>query len=128
LSASKRLSKAQTSLVAARLLLKEGLESDACSRAYYAMFDAARAALAASDAPVSAKKARTHSGAISAFNLYLIKTEILPAVHGPRLSQAHQARLMADYQGDSVAAEEASAIVGWASELIDSVKTAFALD
>jgi uncharacterized protein (UPF0332 family) len=128
LSASKRLFKAQTSLVAARLLLKEGLESDACSRAYYAMFDAARAALAASDAPVSAKKARTHSGAISAFNLYLIKTEILPAVHGPRLSQAHQARLMADYQGDSVASEDAAAIVGWASEMIDSVKTAFALE
>jgi uncharacterized protein (UPF0332 family) len=98
------------------------------ARAYYAMFDAARAALMACGAPVSAEKARTHSGAISAFNLYLIKTEVLPKIHGAGLSQAHQARLMADYQGDSVAAEEASAIVDWASELIESVKSAFALD
>ena len=128
MNASERLAKAQTSLAAARLLLKEGLGNDACSRAYYAMFDAARAALTASGAPVSAEKARTHSGAISAFSLYLIKTEKLPAIHGARLSQAHQARLMADYQGDSVAPEKAAAIVGWASELIDDVKSAFALD
>jgi uncharacterized protein (UPF0332 family) len=128
LNASERLARAQTSLAAARLLLEEGLENDACSRAYYAMFDAARAALTACGAPVSAEKARTHSGAISAFSLYLIKDEKLPSVHGARLSQAHQARLMADYQGDSVAPEKAAAIVGWASELIDDVKSAFALD
>ncbi len=128
MNASERIGNAQTSLVAARLLLKEGFERDACSRAYYAMFDAARAALTASGAPVSAEKARTHSGAISAFSLYLIKTGKLPAVHGARLSQAHQARLLADYQGDSVAPERASAVIDWASELIDSVKSAFALD
>ena len=128
MNASERLAKARTSLVAARLLLKEGLESDACSRAYYAMVDAARAALMASGAPVSAEKARTHSGAISAFSLYRIKSGKLTAVHGAGLCQAHQARLVADYQGDSVAPERAAAIIDWAAERIDSVKSAFALD
>ncbi len=41
--------------------------------ACYAMFDAARAALLASDAPVEPEIAKTHNGLISAFSLHLVK-------------------------------------------------------
>jgi uncharacterized protein (UPF0332 family) len=60
--------KAVRSLNAARLLLDNGYTDEACSRAYYAMFDAARAALLASSAPVEAEVARTHGGLLSAFS------------------------------------------------------------
>jgi uncharacterized protein (UPF0332 family) len=52
--------KAASSLGAARLLLGNGYTDEACSRAYYAMFDAARAGLLVVNAPVEAEVARTH--------------------------------------------------------------------
>jgi uncharacterized protein (UPF0332 family) len=61
------MSKAESSLGAARLLLDNGYTDEACSRAYYAMFDAARAALLIANAPVEAEVARTHRGLMSAF-------------------------------------------------------------
>lgn len=66
--------KADRALESARLLLKSGDVEGACNRAYYAMFDAARAALIASNAPVEPEIARTHSGLITAFSLHLVKT------------------------------------------------------
>ena len=50
------------------MLLDAGDADGACNRAYYAMFDAARAALLASGAPFDPEIARTHSGLISAFS------------------------------------------------------------
>jgi hypothetical protein len=46
----------------AKMLLDSGDTDGACNRAYYAMFDAARAALLASKAPVTPEIAKTHSG------------------------------------------------------------------
>jgi uncharacterized protein (UPF0332 family) len=65
--------KAVSSLGAARLLLENGYTDEACSRAYYAMFDAARAALLVVNAPVEAEVARTHKGLISAFGKHVVK-------------------------------------------------------
>jgi uncharacterized protein (UPF0332 family) len=55
LNAEAFLRKAHSSLGAARLLLVNGYTDEASSRAYYAMFDAARAALIASQAPIEAE-------------------------------------------------------------------------
>jgi len=41
------------------------------------MFDAARAALRASKAPVPPEVAKTHSGLISAFSLHLVKAGLV---------------------------------------------------
>jgi uncharacterized protein (UPF0332 family) len=65
------MAKARQAAVSARVLLDTGDADGACNRAYYAMFDAARAALLASGAPVEPEIARTHSGLISAFSLHL---------------------------------------------------------
>ena len=54
MSADDLLGKAERALASARLLLDAGDTDGACNRAYYAMFDAARAALLASGAPVEA--------------------------------------------------------------------------
>lgn len=65
--------KAQRACDSAATLLATGDVDGACNRAYYAMFDAARAALLASGAPVPSDVARTHSGLITAFGLHLVK-------------------------------------------------------
>ena len=78
------MNKAQSALRAARLLLDNGYADDACNRAYYAMFDGARAALLVVGAPVQAEEARTHRGLISAFGQYVVKPGRLPAGFGNR--------------------------------------------
>ncbi|MFZ4625083.1 MAG: hypothetical protein ACOYNF_12705 [Rhodoferax sp.] len=50
----------------------------ACNRAYYAMFDAARAALLASHAPVGPELGKTHSGLIAASACTWSKTDRSP--------------------------------------------------
>jgi len=62
------MGKASRALASAALLLDAGDVDGACNRAYYAMFDAARAALIWSGAPVDPTVAKTHSGLISAFS------------------------------------------------------------
>lgn len=51
------LEKAEGRLNAAELLLEEGFLEDAVSRAYYSMYNAAKAALSSRD-----KNAKTHKG------------------------------------------------------------------
>ena len=70
MNAQDLMPKAQRALSSALTLLHDGDNDGACNRAYYAMFDAARAALLASKAPVPPEIARTHSGLISAFSLH----------------------------------------------------------
>ena len=67
------MAKAERALASAKLLLDSGDVDGACNRAYYAMFDAARAALLSINAPVPAEVARTLSGLIAAFSLHLVK-------------------------------------------------------
>ena len=60
------MAKAMQAAASAKVLLDTGDSDGACNRAYYAMFDAARAALLASGAPVEPEIAKTHNGLISA--------------------------------------------------------------
>jgi uncharacterized protein (UPF0332 family) len=117
--------KAEQSLKAAQVLLDSGFGDDACSRAYYAMFDAARAALTASNAPVQTETIRTHSGMIAMFNLHVIKPGILPKFAARTLGHAQQARLIADYDGEFINQLDAVQTVAWAVEFLDAVRAAF---
>lgn len=81
------------------MLLDAGDADGACNRAYYAMFDAARAALLISGVMEST---RTHSGLISVFSLHLVKTGRVPVELGKSLNKAEELRLMADYKGDPI--------------------------
>ncbi|WXK24767.1 HEPN domain-containing protein (plasmid) [Mycetohabitans endofungorum] len=72
------MAKAKRAYASARVLLDLGDVDGAVNRAYYAMFDAARAALLASGAPVEPDVGRTHSGLIWAFGNYLVKSSLSP--------------------------------------------------
>ena len=104
--------KARTAATSAKVLLNTGDMDGACNRAYYAMFDAARAALIAAGHEESIKNTKTHSGLISNFSLKLVKASQVSIDLGKSLNKVEDLRLMADYKGDSVELEDAN----WAVE------------
>lgn len=94
------MAKASRAANSAALLLGQGDIDGACNRAYYAMFDAARAALLCAGSEQAG--IRTHSGLISAFGLRLVKSGKVERSLGHVLNRAHEIQLVADYTGDMV--------------------------
>ena len=119
------MDKAERSLKSAKILLAEDDAHGACNRAYYAMFDAARAALLASVAPVSANVARTHNGLISAFSLHLVKTGRVSVDLGRSLNRAEEIRLIADYTGDTLEPEQTMWVVEQAERFVQAMRAEF---
>ena len=117
--------KARRALTSAQKLQQDDDSDGACNRAYYAMFDAARAALIASKAPVPPEIAKTHSGLISAFSLHLVKPGLFPIELGRSLNKAEDLRLVADYKGDSIGTDEAIWVVQAATEFLNEVNIRF---
>ena len=115
------MAKAQRALTSAQTLLNDQDTDGACNRAYYAMFDAARAALLATAAPVPPEIAKTHSGLISAFSLHLIKTGKLPTELGKALNKVEGLRLVSDYKGDSVNLEDSQWALAQASTFVSEI-------
>lgn len=107
MNATELLQKAERALTSARILLDLGDVDGACNRAYYAMFDAARAALIATNAPTVPEIAKTHSGLITAFSLHLVKSGQVPVEFGKAFNRVADIRLVADYTGDEVDSETA---------------------
>jgi uncharacterized protein (UPF0332 family) len=115
LTADQLLAKANQALASAKTLLAHDDVDGACNRAYYAMFDAARAALVLVKAGVPEEIAKTHDGLLRAFSLHLIKTNLFPIALGKALRQVEDFRLVADYKGDPIEANHAA----WAVEQAD---------
>ena len=89
------LDRAHESLRAAELCLHEALGNSAASRSYYAMFQAAQAALASSGL---ARGEWSHAGLQAAFTTELVhRRKAFPAVFRDYLSVALGARHAADY-------------------------------
>lgn len=99
--------KAQIALESSELLITSGDHDGACNRAYYAMFDAARAALLASKSVTDLSTIKTHSGLITSFSLLLVKTGHVSIELGKSLNKVEDLRLLADYKGEEIAAEKA---------------------
>jgi uncharacterized protein (UPF0332 family) len=119
------MQKATQASVSARLLLDAGDIDGACNRAYYAMFDAARAALIASKSPVQPEVARTHNGLIAAFGLHLVKPGLVANELGRIFNRAEEIRLVADYKGDSVELEDAREVVIQADRFVEAMRSQF---
>lgn len=115
------MDKAERAAASAQLLLQAGDADGACNRAYYAMFDAARAVLLVR-APVAAEGVRTHNGLIAAFSLHLVKTGQVSVELGRALNRAEEIRLIADYQGDSVEPEQAMWTVECAALFVPAMR------
>lgn len=117
--------KARQAVVSAKALHQMGDMDGAVNRAYYAMFDAARAALQRSHAPVGLNVAKTHSGLIAAFGLHLIKTGLLPIELGRTINRAEELRLVADYIGEPIDAEQIRWAVEQAGNFVAAIDAAF---
>ena len=123
------MGKAERALASAQLLLADGDTDGATNRAYYAMFDAATAALVWKGIVTAQTLPKTHSGLISSFGLHLIQTGQLPPQLGRSFNHSHEFRLTADYLAEPVplekaqlAIEEATAFVRTIRELLNSLE------
>lgn len=122
------LAKAVRASSSAALLLADGDINGACNRAYYAMFDAARAALLTAGTPVDPNIVRTHNGAIAAFGLHLVKSGLVQREWGRTLNRAQEIRQVADYTGESVDLTLATWVVEQSRLFIEEMRTAFRID
>ena len=122
------MAKAASACTSARLLLEHGDADGAVNRAYYSMFDAARAALLASNAPVELNTIRTHNGLIGAFGKFLVEAGHVPKDMGRLLNQTKNIRMTADYDGGSVEPENAEMIVEHAEGFVTAIRDTFLPD
>lgn len=96
------LEKADRAIGSAQLLLSAGDYEGACNRAYYAMFDAAKAALLFVQPDSDLSVAKTHNGLISAFGLHIVKSGLVDVSLGRVLNRGQTLRQIADYTGESL--------------------------
>jgi uncharacterized protein (UPF0332 family) len=116
------MAKAVRACASARVLFELGDVDGACNRAYYAMFDSARAALLVSNAPLPPDIGKTHGGLITAFSQHLVKKGPIPKETGRLLKRAEEIRLVADYKGDSVELADAREMVEQAERFVETLR------
>jgi len=121
------MAKAEAALSDARLLVKAQSTDGACNRAYYAMFDAAHAALLALGVEGLTRPIKTHYGLVGKFGLEVVVAGHLPAEHGEDLNTVEDLRRLADYSDDSVTIERATWAVDRAAAFVAAVKKKFRL-
>lgn len=123
---AKYIAKAAHAAKSARILLSAGEHEGACNRAYYAMFNAAHAALLWSGAQVNPGETKKHNSLIAAFGKHLVMTGLLPSDLGKALNKAENVRILADYTGEDIEAGSAEEIVGQAAQFVAAVENKFA--
>jgi uncharacterized protein (UPF0332 family) len=97
-----------------------GFYDGAANRAYYAMFNAARAALEArTDLKVA--DIRRHSAVLELFSLHLVKPGLVPSKLSGDINEAFQVRAIADYATASVPSEDARELIKLMDEMLDAV-------
>jgi len=104
------------------MLVDSGYPRQATSRAYYAAFYAARAALEA--AGISPPK--THSGLRSRFSEFAHATPGFGGEVGRALSQLETGRTDADYGDPAITVDEANDAITKAEHIVDVVERAIA--
>jgi uncharacterized protein (UPF0332 family) len=124
-NSDERLKKAARALASAKLLKADGDFDGACNRAYYAMFDAAHAALMGSGVHLNPATTKTHRGLIAAFGQHLVKPGWLPHELGKRLNQVERMRLIADYTGEAIEEEKVLWAIEQAELFLETVRQKF---
>lgn len=114
------LKKAEECLTVAQRCLQEGWYDSAVNRSYYAMFQAARAALAAAG---FRRPWWRHGSLQAAFSTELVRRrKLYPAHFVPYLADAMALRHMADYSDSQAPRREATRMVRCATEFLSHVK------
>ena len=116
------LAKSKRALASARLLLADGDAEGACNRAYYAMFDAAHAALLGLVPDFDTGSTKTHRGLIAALGKHLVVPGHLPGELGRALNQVERVRLLADYTGEAIDATQARWAIEQATEFLSRIE------
>ena len=111
--------KAENNLGAAQLLCERAFHISAINRAYYAMYDAARAALSWKSATLG--EAKTHSEVIGRFSKFIVRGVALNRKLGRSFNKASEMRLVADYKLEPVLPEDARAAVQSATEFLAAI-------
>lgn len=115
---SDSLARSRQELKAARLLASADFGSQAISRAYFAAFYAAEAAL------LLLKETRSkHAGVISAFVQLVVKPGGLQDETGRLLRSLFERRNEADYSGAEAPVEETAKAIKDAEQFVDAVET-----
>ena len=120
MTAQDLMAKARRAVESAQLLLASGDQDGACNRAYYAMFDAARAALWVND-PQSLAGLKTHNGLITAFSLQVVKAGKVSVELGKAINKVEDLRLIADYRDDPLDPEHVTWAVQQASRFVEEI-------
>ena len=100
------------------MLLDLGDTDGACSRAYYAMYDAVRACLAWTGIEPLHGAFKTHRGLIAAFGLHLVKPGLFPPEVGRAIQRAQTMRQIADYEASPVPQDDAVETVNKAESFV----------
>lgn len=106
--------------MAARTLFEQKDAEGAINRAYYAMFDAARAALDVVDPELA--MAKTHNTILRRFNMYIVMQQGLDRALGRALRMAEKSRLVADYDREPASMEEAGAVLEDMDAMLSAVE------
>jgi len=104
----------------ARLLLDSGDLISAVNRAYYAMFDAARAALSAIDPKLLNTK--THATLIRRFGKHLVEERGFDRTLGRLFSQTEGVRIGVDYEDDPIDENTVGKIIEGAELFVAAVE------
>jgi uncharacterized protein (UPF0332 family) len=115
--------KAVSACAAARLLYEHGYLDGAANRAYYAMFHAARVALASIDSTLA--KLKRHGTVIGRFSKHIVRERGLDPELGRTLNRAFELRMAADYEPEGVEVEEARNSVASAEAFLRTVENFF---
>jgi uncharacterized protein (UPF0332 family) len=120
------IGKAERALDEARLLLRGGKTEGACSRAYYAMHDAAHAALIATGHETPNAIIKSHSALIAEFGKKLVLGGQIAAAHGRAFNKVQDMRLVADYSAEPPSLENAQGAVKQAEAFVAAIRTMLA--
>lgn len=114
------LDRAQEALEAAQVCFERRLYASATSRAYYAMFWAAQAALAHAGIR---RSEWSHAALQASFVGELIRRrKRYPAMLGQHFNRALQLRLDADYRVQGVGLQQATRTVHWAQRFVAAIR------
>lgn len=111
------LEKASACVDSAKLLAERGDHGGAINRAFYAMHNAATAALSKEGA-----EPKTHSGLISEFSQRFVQTGRIPGDLGRAFNEAENARMVADYTDRAVTPDLSQRIVASAARFVAEVR------
>ena len=114
--------KARRACTSARLLLEADDADGACNRAYYAMFDAARASIMMVEGSDGGDDVRTHRGVLRRFAERLVLPGRVPRDVGRSLRRAETLRSIADYRGARVEIADASRAVASAEAFLAEIE------